>query len=47
MEVNRRTFIGISSAAGLGSLVGSPSASASAVAEPERDGYRYRIAFDA
>ena len=47
MEVNRRTFIGISSAAGLGSLVGSPSASASAVAETEREGYRYRVAFDA
>jgi hypothetical protein len=46
MEIGRREFLGISSAAGIGSLLGSSSSSGNASAEAKGEQYRYRIAFD-
>lgn len=47
MEMDRRKFIGISSAAGAGLLVSRPSASGTAATKTERGQFKYRVAFDA
>jgi hypothetical protein len=46
MEIDRRKFIGISTTAGLGLLMGSPLNGRSAPAKAEGEGFRYRLAFD-
>jgi len=46
MDMGRRKFLGVTSAAGLGALAGVPAKSPSAVPQPTQESYRYRLAFD-
>lgn len=46
MEINRRKFLGVTSAAGLGLVAGVPTANARLAPNPEAEGYRYRLAFN-
>jgi hypothetical protein len=46
MEIDRRRFLGVTSAAGLGLAVGRPAANGPLASNPEVEGYRYRIAFE-
>ena len=46
MEIGRREFLGISAAAGIGSLMGSSSSRGITKVEAKGEEYRYRIAFD-
>ena len=46
MEMNRRKFLGVTSAAGLGLMGRMPSTDARTVPLPEAEAYQYRLAFD-
>ena len=46
MEMDRRKFLGVTSAAGLGLVARVPAANARFAPVPETEGYRYRIAFE-
>jgi len=46
MEIGRREFLGMSTTAAIGSLLGSPSFGRSASVDAKSEQYRYRIAFD-
>src|ERR1035437_5650107 len=46
MEMDRRKFLGVTSAAGLSLVARTPSAKAHAAPAAEAAGYRYRLAFD-
>src|SRR5687767_2238589 len=46
MDMNRRKFLGVTSAAGVGLVAAMPTESRAANPETEKAGYQYRFAFD-